>query len=233
MKQIVVDNQVTDYFITSDGKCWSNKTKVFMKGQISNSGYLNYNLTLPDGSKRRLYAHRLVAEYYIPNPGKKSQVNHKDGNKNNNSVSNLEWVTPSENQQHALRDELRSFQHVFCFDEKGSLIQEYKNIEEAARLTGTCRYCIQQEVNTQNKSCIKGHYWSYDKHLDNISQQVNCGVAKEVRCYKDGKLIKIFQSTGQAAKWLGVKTSSHIGECCRGKIKTYKGFVWKYTCDIV
>ena len=42
-----------------------------------------------------------------------------------------------------------------------------------------------------------------------------------------------YESTGAAARALGIKNASHIGECCRGKIKTYKGFIWRYSEDIV
>lgn len=42
-----------------------------------------------------------------------------------------------------------------------------------------------------------------------------------------------YSSTGQAARALGLSASSHIGECCRGKLKSYKGFIWKYIEDIV
>ena len=42
-----------------------------------------------------------------------------------------------------------------------------------------------------------------------------------------------YPSTGIAAKAIGIKASSHIGECCRGKIKSYKGYIWRYAEDIV
>jgi hypothetical protein len=48
-----------------------------------------------------------------------------------------------------------------------------------------------------------------------------------------GKFIMQYPSTGTAAKAIGVKAGSHIGECCRGKIKSYKGYIWRYAEDIV
>ena len=233
MKQIIVDNQVTDYFIIEDGKCWSNKTNCFLKGQKSNSGYLNYNLTLSGGKKKRLYAHRLVAQYFIPNPGNLNEVNHKDGNKDNNNVNNLEWVTHSKNHQHALNKELRKYPHVYCFDEKYQLLYEFKNIAEASKITGVSRSLIQQETQNKQKSLTGGYYWSLESDLRNVVYYKNEGIAKEVRCYLNGKLYKIFPSANAAARWLGVNNHSHIGECCRGKIKSYKGFTWRYTQDIV
>lgn len=68
-------------------------------------GYLCYSL-YRDGSAKKFLAHVLVAQNFIPNPDNKPQINHRDGNKLNNHVSNLEWVTQSENMRHAVNSAL-------------------------------------------------------------------------------------------------------------------------------
>lgn len=60
-----------------------------------------------NGVQKGFLVHRLVGLAFIPNPDGKPEINHKDGDKHNNSVDNLEWVTPQENQLHSIRTGLK------------------------------------------------------------------------------------------------------------------------------
>lgn len=235
MKQIILNNISTSYYITETGKCYNTNTGKYLVGQVGKNGYFSFNLTLPDGSKKRCYAHRLVAQAFIPNQDEtKNQINHIDGNKLNNCVENLEWCTQSENQQHAVEQELRCFNHIYCFNREKELVAEYPNIIAAAKACSISPSIITQEVNKEIKALSGGFYWSKEKVLGETITYSNLGRAKEVYQYDlNGKFINKYSSTGEAARSLGLCSGSHIGECCRGKIKTYKGFIWRYAEDIV
>ena len=84
------------------GKSWSHNRELIMKPEIINDGY--YRIGLSKNGKRRHYlVHRLVAKAFIPNPNNLYCINHKDENKANNSVSNLEWCTQSYNNSYGNR----------------------------------------------------------------------------------------------------------------------------------
>lgn len=107
MKDIIINNQKTDYMITKDGKVYSKITNAFIRQFKNPGGYLN--VTLKSGGKViwNNGVHRLVAIAYIPNPDNLPLVNHKDGNKTNNNLENLEWATYSMNNQHSYDHGLR------------------------------------------------------------------------------------------------------------------------------
>lgn len=89
------------YYISKEGKVYSQPYKKFLKFQDNNDGYPHVQLT-HNGTKRDYLVHRLVAELFVdnPKPDVKDQVNHIDGNRKNFHYNNLEWVTNSENNKH-------------------------------------------------------------------------------------------------------------------------------------
>lgn len=100
----------SDYYTITDSGRIYNKDGRRLKPFISNSGYQRVNLVMQEGGQKKFSIHRLVALVFVENddPDNKDQVNHKDGNKMNNSAKNLEWVSQSENVYHAYNTNLCS-----------------------------------------------------------------------------------------------------------------------------
>lgn len=107
-KQIIINGEKSNYIITKKGKVFNIKTENELKPHMSyESGYLVVGLSF-HGKEKTKSIHRLLALSYIPNPENKPIVNHKDGDKLNCDLSNLEWNTYSENNLHAYRNKLKS-----------------------------------------------------------------------------------------------------------------------------
>lgn len=105
MAKLIIDNIETNYEINEEGIIHNNKTNRDLKGHIENTGYISVNLSI-NGKKKNYSLHRLVAKTFIPNPANLPIVNHKDGNKTNNNIYNLEQVSASENRQHAINTKI-------------------------------------------------------------------------------------------------------------------------------
>lgn len=94
-KQVMIDGQPWNYLIYDDGRLYSMSTKKFLSPDTS-TGYARYLLS-KDKTKKRMNAHTLVAQAFIPNPNNLPIVNHIDKNRLNNNVTNLEWISYSDN----------------------------------------------------------------------------------------------------------------------------------------
>jgi hypothetical protein len=118
----------------------------------SNRGYLQVCLT-KDGKSKTYTVHRLVAKAFLPNLKNKKQVNHIDGNKENNSIDNLEWVTSSENNKHAFITGLNkphNMRKVNQYDLQGNFIKQWNSITD---------FLKENNLNLKNSNittCCKG-----------------------------------------------------------------------------
>lgn len=123
-----------------------------------------YHVELWKNNKRKVaMIHRLVAEAFIPNPDGKPQVNHKDGNRANNSVENLEWVTCSENSKHAYRTGLarpKRCKPIQGTNKTTGSVVEFSSIEEAARTLKGNPDAIRSALKGRSASSC-GYYWKY------------------------------------------------------------------------
>lgn len=114
-----IKNYENLYSVTTDGRVYSHISNRFLKPQLLNNGYYTVSLCSAD-TKTSVYIHRIVAETYVENPYNLNVVNHKDGDKLNNNIGNLEWTNHSGNLNHAyqsgygFRDTNRKYDDTFC-----------------------------------------------------------------------------------------------------------------------
>lgn len=117
---IWTENFNDKYTVESNGNIYSIRRKLNLKPRQNTNGYLAVHL-YNDSFRKAIDVHRLVGLIWCENddPENKTQINHKDGNKLNNDHTNLEWVTPSQNQKHMIKLELST---VFKGEDKPTAI---------------------------------------------------------------------------------------------------------------
>lgn len=150
------------YKVSNKGNVKNIKTQNIISQHIRN-GYKAINLYSPDTKKKNTYnVHRLVSEAFIPTIDEKLFINHKDGNKTNNNIENLEWVSPKENSKHALEKKLQKGhpKAVIQFSMNDLYIATFSSIIEASEKTG----CNDRRISTVCKGKQKstgGYKWKY------------------------------------------------------------------------
>lgn len=125
-------------------------------------GYFIVSLHL-DGKKKTRTIHRLVAETFIPNPENLKEVNHKDENKQNNAVWNLEWCSTQYNSAYGTRvDRIKKTQStpIIQCDMNGNEIREWFGMGEVSRQTGFDQGLISRVCNGKGKSAY-GYKWKF------------------------------------------------------------------------
>lgn len=152
-----------------------NKEKTFLiTPQLLDTGYYKVML-YNDGKYKNALVHRLVACAFIPEETGRTYVNHKDGNKTNNVVTNLEWCTQSENNRHAYRTGLRSAPATGRFGadsykaipvemldkDTGKVICRFGSLIDAAKYVGAKKSCHICSCCKGKLKTAYGHGWRY------------------------------------------------------------------------
>lgn len=123
-----------------------------MEQRLDRGGYHTVRLNKPNIKSSTQYVHRLLGFAFIENPLNKCCINHIDGDKLNNSIENLEWVTTAENMQHAYNIGLSKIQAKSVYDTCTGKV--YASIKEAAKALninyGTCRNYLNGNIKTNN-----------------------------------------------------------------------------------
>jgi hypothetical protein len=162
-REIIFDNNYSGYFISSLGRIKNKKNIIMENYKIHHSGYIytriNYN---------KYAIHRLVAMMFIPNLENKPFVNHIDGNKTNNKLDNLNWVTCYENNIHNHNMGFVKYytKKIGQYKLNGELIKEFNSIKEASNILNIGNTNILGALkNRQNTA--GGFIWKYlDLYLD-------------------------------------------------------------------
>ena len=193
---------------------------IILKQSIHTNGYMYAGL-YKNGTRISKRVHRLVATAFIRNPNNYDVVNHKDGNKKNNTVDNLEWCTRSYNIRHAYHNGLKSAntskKSVILYKRYG----EYKSITEAAEALGvpmsTLSVAIRKNRNTHGFIGIV----EKDPH---IRPHIPTNI------YND-KLVFLGQvsSTNAAARFTKISATT-VRKCCRKKV-FFKGYTFRFVDD--
>lgn len=167
-----------------------------LKNRYDAGGYIRISLC-KNGVQKSFALHRLVAEHFIPNPNNLPQINHKDENKENNNVDNLEWCTPKYNTNYGTRTERASNTakgKIFTIDQRQKISQALKGHKTS------------EETKNKISKALSKPVYQYDLNYN---------------------LIKIWKNAQEPKQLGLPYDPTCINKCCRGQLKTYKKFLWK------
>lgn len=215
------------YKISPSGEIFSSYQNRLLKGWVEKTGYRVVSLW-KDNKPNRCTVHTLLAKAFIPNPGQLPEVNHKDGDKQNNALSNLEWVTGAQNIQHAFASGLTTKAACVDYTKLPALVAEVisgvtlreicdrENIKESS----TLRKLLLREAKRTgvDSQFIAGTQAARQSIVSARSHSV-------IKKDSNGNTVEVFDSINAAARALNKSPASIWKATKSGKI--YMAHYWE------
>jgi hypothetical protein len=215
------------YYVSNLGRFKNSYGTIMENYKVNDNGYIRVYIY-----KKTFLLHRLVAFTFLENQENKETVNHKDGNKLNNKVDNLEFATNKEQQKHKFENNLGNnfTRKIKQYDLNWNLIKEHTSISLAAKEMNISKSSIQGVLFGRRKTAA-GFIWKYvDDENINFSEKIsiNKNVGRKVCQYDlDMNLIEIHNNISDASKKINIHKNNIWGVIANLR-KTSGGFIWKY-----
>lgn len=223
------------YMVSDQGEVMSVKRgKRLMKIFFNQKGYPRLTIT-KNGKMKQVFVHRLVAEAFIGTVKEGYSVNHIDGNKTNNHISNLEIISNSENIIHSCYVLGNQIKPVYMLD-KSTLepIKKFPSITRAKEETGIDEGSI-HKVCKLKRNFAGGYSWIFEEDLnvENLSKKkdkiqykfnFHCKQIKQINP-ETNEVLAIYDSATTAINQTGIRS---IISCASGHSKTAGGYFWRY-----
>lgn len=225
-----LDGARDKYLISPEGLVLSIKVQRLLNPRIETNGY--YYVSIHYKNSHNYPLHRLLALTFLPNPDNLPEVNHKDGNKLNNDLSNLEWVTGSNNVRHAFKTGLSKYNAIMDYSDLDIVINRLLT-DESSNYESICK-----EMGISNKGgslhkLIERHLLREGKEAllrelnSTMSLRKGQATAKRIKATElETNQTLEFKSLKEAADHYGI-SHANVCRCCKSG-KTSRGILFEY-----
>jgi len=229
-------NGFSNYSISDDGIVTNIRTGKVKSQWLGANGY--YHVDLYNNNKStKIAVHRILATHFIDNPANKRTVNHIDGDKQNNNLSNLEWATDAENIQHAYDTGLQPYRREFLQETYDSMLQNrFLKGESITSIANTEKNCLTQlSLRLREAAERLGLINDYDKELKRQKNEraKHTGLASrnlitlQMLDVETLEVLHTFSSVTEAKVYLDKKSCGPISNVLAGRQNTAYGYKWK------
>lgn len=199
------------------------------------NGYMHVDIQ-EFGVAKKFAIHRLLAINFIPNPENKRTVNHKDGNKLNNNLSNLEWATVAENVKHAYDNGLQPYRRNYTLEEYEIMLQSrFLTGESITSISSSCNQSLTQlSIHLREAAERLGLLTEYEtqlilqkaKRAKESGMKQRSVITLHMVDTETNEVLRVFSSVTEAKHYLDKKSCGPISNVLAGRQKSAYGYFW-------